>query len=88
LGEDQREFLAADAGGGVGGPQVAAHDPPDLQQNGVPGGMPEAVVDPFEMVDVHHREAQRLGRVKVALHDAAQRLVEPAPVAEAGERVA
>ena len=88
LREDQHELLAADPGREVGRPQVGAHELSYLQQHGVPGGMPVGVVDLFEMVDVHHGDAQGLGGVEVALHDARQRLVEPAPVAEAGEGVA
>jgi len=63
LGEDEHELLAADARGKVDRPQVGADEPPDLQQHGVPGGMPVGVVHPLEMVDIHHRDAQGLGGV-------------------------
>src|SRR4029077_50810 len=52
------------------------------------GGMPEAVVDALEMVDVHHGDTKWLRRMQVALDDARQRLVEPEAVAEAREGVA
>ena len=64
-----------------------AQDGRDRLQHAVADPVREAVVDGLELVDVHHRHRQRpVGRGR-RLQPHGQRLLEVAPVRDAGERV-
>src|SRR5204862_8278230 len=78
---------AADAAGDVGAPDDVAYPLGRLGEDGVAGEVPDLVVDLLEVVEVEDDQRQ-LAVVAVGAGDLArERLVEEAPVVEAGERV-
>lgn len=85
--QQHHELVAALAGRQVAGPQAAAQALGRLDQQGVAGGVAEAVVDGLEAVEVEeqHREA---GRVAPGDEQAGVEVFEEhRPVGEAGEGV-
>jgi hypothetical protein len=82
-GQQDAELVAAEPGRDVGGAQVVAQALGDSGQERVADGVPEAVVDGLEVVEVDHGQAQRLTRGQQLVG----RLLEQGPVGQPGERV-
>ena len=85
--EQDRELVAAEPGGGVGGADARGHALRDLEQDPVAGGVTEAVVDGLEVVEVdeQHRHPDALAqRPRDRVADA---LVEQRPVGEMRDRI-
>ena len=60
FGEDHHELLAAVARDDVDGAHVAAHLHPHLPQDVVANQVAVLIVDPLEVIDVHHEHRQLL----------------------------
>src|SRR5690606_32301227 len=60
LGQQQHELVAGPAEGVVGGAQLARQRLGDRDERGVAGGVPEAVVDLLEVVEVDHHQVERV----------------------------
>ena len=60
--EEDRELFAAQARGGVDRAQLAAQEVGERPQRLVAGRMPEAVVDPLEVVEVGEEERTAVRR--------------------------
>ena len=85
-GEDHDELVPADPGQLPGGAEV----PPGLadpDEHPVAGGVPEAVVELLEVVQVQHRHAQRRPLAGGRRESRVQHPVEAAPVQQPGQRV-
>src|SRR5439155_8879335 len=87
LRHDHRELVAADAARDVGGAHDLAHARGRLRQYGVAGEMPDPVVDDLEVVDVEDDQPEPAVVAVGAGAFAGERLVEVAPVVQAGQRV-
>src|SRR6185295_8933096 len=81
-GRDQRELLAAVAREAVGGAQATLPRARHLGQQPVAGGMAVGVVERLEVVEVEHRERDRVALALGTLELARELLVERAPVAD------
>ena len=86
-GED-RELLASHPGGRVPAALALLEGVADRAQDLVARGVPELVVHLLEVVEVADDHAQRLLGAAGALELDVEGLLEPAPVQQAGERVA
>ena len=62
LRQHQDEFLATVARRQIRDPRGIADQPSDLDQHLVADLMREPIIDVFEIVNVHHRQRQRLAR--------------------------
>ena len=87
LGEDDGELVAADAAGDVGLADGAAEALGHGGEDGVAGQVAQAVVRALEVVDVEDDEGQAALVPVCAGAFAQERLVEVAPVVDAGEGV-
>ena len=84
---DDGEFVAADAGDGVGLAQQRAQPVADLLDELVAGIVAERVVDLLEAVEIEHEQGDLLARAAVAGQRLAQAVFEQGAVGEAGELV-
>ncbi|HET8977689.1 MAG TPA: hypothetical protein VFN87_05985 [Solirubrobacteraceae bacterium] len=86
-GQEQAELVPAEAGDGVGGADGVADAAADLDEQLIPGGMTERVVDLLETVEVHERHGQ-LGAAALGVADRlGDALAEQHPVGQPGERI-
>ena len=87
LGQQDGELLAAVAGHEVGFAGAVGEDRRHPAQDVVAPGVAEAVVDPLEVVEVHHQERERVAVAFAAPHLALEGVLEVTVVVEAGELV-
>ena len=85
--EQDRELVAAEAGGGVGGPDARGDALSDLEQDPVAGGVAEAVVDGLEVVEVDEQHSHPDAVAEGPRDRVADALVEQRPVGEVGDRI-
>ena len=85
--EDDRELVAAEAGEEVGRAEGLAHGAAELGEDDVADGVPEAVVDLLEIVDIEHEQRERQRVDAGALDLLRQLTAEVALVPDAGEVV-
>ena len=57
-GQNHNEFLAPDPGSGITGAQIGLNGAPHGGQNLIARRMAKAVIDPFEMVQIHHQQGK------------------------------
>ena len=86
-GQQDREFVAAEARAGVAGADLGLGAPRDFLERLVAGQVSEAIVDLLEVIDVDHEAGQRLAGAFGARQLLAQPVVEIAPVVPAGEEI-
>ena len=79
LGDDD-ELVAAEPGDGVSVADDAAQPVGDLREHLVAGGVPEAVVDGLELVEVDEQQPDRAGGAGLAGQRLPDALHEPGPV--------
>ena len=85
--DEDRELIAAEPGDGVRRSHHRGEPLPDDDQQLVPGGVPEAVVDRLEAVQVGEQHAHRVARRLGAGARLREAVDEEGAVREAGERV-
>jgi hypothetical protein len=81
------ELVAAEAGHGVAGPDAGGQAVGDLDQEPVPGGVAEAVVDLLEAVQVQEQHRDRGGVAAGALEGVVDAVFEQGPVGQGGQAV-
>ena len=86
LGDDD-ELVAAEPGDGVSVADRAAQPVGDLGEHLVAGGVPEAVVDGLELVEVDEQQPDRAGGAGLAGQRLPDALHQPGPVRQPGQRV-
>ena len=79
------ELVTAEPGHGVAGADAVPDPVGDVAQKTVAGGVPEAVVDQFEVVEVEQQHRDRRSRAEAQLHRVVQPVGEQRPVGEPGE---
>ena len=84
---DDGEFVAADAGDGVGLAQQRAQPLADFLDELVAGIVAERVVDLLEAVEIEHQQGDLLARAAIAGQRLGQAILEQGAVGEAGELV-
>ena len=87
LVQQDRELVAAEAGGRVDGPHRVLQAASDLPEHDVAGGVAEAVVDVLEVVDVHEQDRHRQVVAALAGERVADAVAEQGAVGQAGEDV-
>ena len=86
--QQHREFFAAIAGGDVARPaDRATNRRTDRRQRLIALGMPVAIVEFLEMIDVDHQQRQRLAIARRPAPRQGQRFIETAPVGELRQAV-
>src|SRR5439155_9936461 len=85
--EQQREFVAAEARRGVADADARRQALADLDEDLVAGGVPEAVVDRLEVVQVEEHDGEAGALAPAASERVANPLDEQRPVGEPGDRV-
>ena len=85
--EQDRELVAAEAGGGVGRAQAALEPLAHLEQQLVARRVTEGVVDRLEVVEVHEQHGDRLVLPRLTLEGVRDAVVEQRPVRERRHRV-
>ena len=85
--QDERELLAADARHEVDRPAVPLHDCRAAPQHLVAHAVPHPVVDDLEVVEVRHRERQRLAHGASHLDLGGEPAAEGAAIRDGGQRV-
>ena len=86
LGDDD-ELVAAEPGDGVTVADHAAQPVGDLGEHLVAGGVPEAVVDGLELVEVDEQQPDRAGGAGLAGQRLPDAFHQPRPVRQPGQRV-
>src|SRR6478672_2494825 len=87
LRENDRELIAAEASGGVAGPDRLLDPLADLLEHLVAEVVAPPVVDRLELVEVDVEQTGRLALLMPELDRVTEALVEEGPVGEAGQRV-
>ena len=85
--QQDRELVAAEAGGGVGGADAGRDPLGHLEQHPVAGGVAEAVVDGLEVVEVDEHDGHADALAQRPRHGVADALVEQRAVGQVGDRV-
>ena len=85
--EQDRELVAAEAGGGVGGADARGDALGHLEQDPVAGGVAEAVVDGLEVVEVDEQHGHPDAVAQRPRDRVADALVEQRAVGEVGDRI-
>jgi hypothetical protein len=85
--QEDGELVAADAEGAVGPTQGNSHELAEAAQDAIAGGMPAAVVDRLEVIEVDEQQRERNSVAQCRGDLAVELLVEGAVVAKARERV-
>ena len=84
VAQDDSELFAAHAHDDVLGPAGAAQDAGQLDENAIANGVRKAIVDVLEVIQVEQRHRHRLA---LARGQGLRRFLEPAAIAQAGERI-
>jgi len=87
VGQREQELVAADAAADVAGPQLAQDHAGDHPQRLVALGVPRAVIELLEVVDVEHDHGDLLRARAGALERLVERVVQAAVVEHARERI-
>ena len=87
VGQREQELVAADPPADVAGPQLAHDHAHGHPQRLVAGAVADGVVELLEVVDVEHDDGDLLAMVGGVLERVVERVVEPAMVEHAGQRV-
>ena len=85
--EEQGEFIAADSGGGVAGTNALGDALPCLDEEIVGGGVAQAVVDEFEVIEVDGDHGHRTVVTCPQRHRVGQSIGEQGAVGQPGEGV-
>ena len=85
--EQDRELVAAEARGGVGGADARRHALGHLEQDPVAGRVAEAVVDGLEVVEVDEQHGHPDAVAQRPRDRVADALVEQRPVGQVGDRI-
>ena len=82
-----RELVAAEAGGGVDGAHAVLQPASDLPQDHVTNAVTETVVDVLEVIDVHEQHSDGQAVAALAGERVRDAIAKQRPVGQPGERV-
>jgi hypothetical protein len=88
FGKYKYEFFASITAGQVFSSHTVTESVPDQTERIVPGGMPEGVVIPFEIVDIDHHQRQWTLATSGTVNFAVEKFLHIAAVVKASKRVA
>lgn len=85
--QNNYKFIAAETSDGIGFPQAVLQPLRHGFQHGIARGMPQAVIDRLEMIDIHEQHGERALRPLGPRQGVAESILQQLPVRQLGERI-